>query len=158
MQPIGERLFSLTSDVGREDNECPMEVTLAVLADYANVTRDNKLLIVGIFDEINPPVLPFAMPQMYLVVSMVASLAEIESEFPTEIVLLGEDAEVARIERTITFNKPKRPGIRATHNEIIGLAGFPLERAGAYAFVVRVNREERARVALHVNSPPIQQE
>lgn len=44
-----------------------MDVNLALLADYANVSQDGKLNIMGIFQEVNPPVLPFALPQMYLV-------------------------------------------------------------------------------------------
>src|SRR5215217_3944288 len=45
-----------------------MEVKLAVLADYANVSQDGKLNIMGIFQEINAPSLPFPLPQMFLVV------------------------------------------------------------------------------------------
>jgi len=35
-----------------------MRVKLAVLADYASITREGKLNILGIFDEINPQQLP----------------------------------------------------------------------------------------------------
>jgi hypothetical protein len=40
------------------NNDATMEVTLAVLADYANVTGSGKLNVMGIFGEVNPPVLP----------------------------------------------------------------------------------------------------
>ena len=53
-----------------------MDVTLAVLADYANVSQDGKLNIMGIFQEVNPPLLPFTLPQMYLVLSLTAGPAE----------------------------------------------------------------------------------
>ena len=56
-----------------------VEVTVAVLADYANVSQDGKLNIMGIFQEINPPALPFALPQMYLVLSLSAGPAEVGS-------------------------------------------------------------------------------
>jgi hypothetical protein len=49
-----------------------MEVTVAVLADYANVSQDGKLNIMGIFQEINATSLPFVLPQMYLVMSFSA--------------------------------------------------------------------------------------
>jgi hypothetical protein len=51
------------SQAGRDG---AVEVTVTVLADYANLSQDGKLNIMSIFQEINPPVLPFALPQMYL--------------------------------------------------------------------------------------------
>ena len=50
-----------------------MEVSLAVLSDYANVTGDGKLNIMGLFGEINPPVLPFSLPTMFLALALTAS-------------------------------------------------------------------------------------
>ena len=41
-----------------------MDVTVAVLADYANVSQDGKLNIMGIFQEINPPMLPGLAPKL----------------------------------------------------------------------------------------------
>ena len=38
-----------------------VDVRVAVLADYANVSQDGKLNIMGIFQEINPSFLPFPM-------------------------------------------------------------------------------------------------
>ena len=54
-----------------------MDVTLAVLADYANVSQDGKLNIMGIFQEVNPSEIPFVLPQMYLVLSLTAGPAEV---------------------------------------------------------------------------------
>ena len=44
-----------------------MRVPLAVLADYANVTTDGKLNIMGIFNRIFASALPVVHPQMRLV-------------------------------------------------------------------------------------------
>lgn len=68
-----------------------MEVSLAVLADYANLAQDGKLNIMGIFQEVNPPVLPFALPQMYLVISLVAGPAEFDTTKDIKIALLDND-------------------------------------------------------------------
>ena len=49
-----------------------MNVRLAVLADYANVTGDGKLNILGIFDRINLLQIPAVHPQMHLVLRIEA--------------------------------------------------------------------------------------
>ena len=52
-----------------------MLVKLAVLADYANVTSDGKLNILGIFDRMNVLNLPAVHPQMNLVLRLEAHRA-----------------------------------------------------------------------------------
>lgn len=44
-----------------------MEVSLALLADYANVTREGKLNLLGLFDRIDARAVPWVHPQMQLV-------------------------------------------------------------------------------------------
>jgi hypothetical protein len=131
-----------------------MEVTVAVLADYANVSQDGKLNIMGIFQEINPPVLPFPMPQMYLVISFSAGPAEFGTVRNIRIPLLHTDGEeLLAMEAQMTVPKPNRPGSRAYINQTVGLAGVVFERPGAYAFSVLVGDDEKATVPLYVNEP-----
>ena len=78
------------SHAGRDGG---VDVTVAVLADYANVSQDGKLNIMGIFQEINPPVLPFALPQMYLVLSLTAGPAEFGLTRNLRIPLLQSDGK-----------------------------------------------------------------
>jgi len=52
-----------------------MEVVLAVLADYANVSQEGKLNIMGIFDIISSEKFPTFHPEMKLVVQFEASIA-----------------------------------------------------------------------------------
>lgn len=37
-----------------DDRKGPLDVTLAVLADFASVTREGKLNIMGIFEQVKP--------------------------------------------------------------------------------------------------------
>lgn len=131
-----------------------MDVTVAVLADYANVSQDGKLNIMGIFQEINPPFLPFPLPQMYLVVSFSAGPAEIGAVRNLRIPLLHSDGqELLAMEAQMTIPEPNRPGSRAYINQTIGLAGVTFERPGDYAFSILVGDDEKATVPLHVNEP-----
>jgi hypothetical protein len=129
-----------------------MEVKLSVLADYANVSQDGKLNIMGIFQEINAPTLPFPLPQMFLVLSFEAGPAEFGSQKQLRIVLLDEDgAEKIAMEGEVQVPHPPRPGRQAYINEAIGLAGVPFEKAGDYHFAVLVGGETKETVPLHVN-------
>ncbi|MDO8612675.1 MAG: hypothetical protein Q7R32_07610 [Dehalococcoidia bacterium] len=133
-----------------------MEVRFAVLCDYAIVDRDNKLSVLGIFDEIRPPSLPFNLPAIYMVVAFEGSAAEAGVDLRVEYLLWGEDgSQLFQRETTIRFSPPDQPGDRVRHNEIMGLHGLPLTAAGSYAFIVRVNNEERSHVALRVFPPNV---
>ncbi len=129
-----------------------MEATLAVACDYANVSQDGKLNIMGIFQEINAPSLPFPLPQMYLVMSFSAGPAEFGSQRQIRIVLLRADGqEVLNLEGQMQVPRPTRPGSRAYINETIGLAGVTFDQAGDYGFSILVGGDEKTTVPLHVN-------
>lgn len=131
-----------------------MDVNLAVLADYANVSQDGKLNIMGIFQEVNPPELPFALPQMYLIVSFEAGPAEFDSMKDIRFALLDSDGnEMLALEGQVQVPRPERPGSRAYINQVIGLNGIVFARPGDYGFAVLVGGETRETAALHVNKP-----
>lgn len=70
-----------------------MKVTLAVLADYANITREGKLNILGIFDVIHAHDFPMTHPQMQLVMRFEADIAEAGKTKKLEIKLMDEDGK-----------------------------------------------------------------
>ena len=75
-----------------------MDVKFAVLADYASITREGKLNILGIFDVVNARGFPFALPLFHLVASYESGAAEFRSDKNIEIVLCDEDgAELLRL-------------------------------------------------------------
>lgn len=53
-----------------------MQVTLAVLADYAATTDQGKLVIAGVFETINAPTLPATHPMMALALRIHADPGE----------------------------------------------------------------------------------
>jgi hypothetical protein len=129
-----------------------MEVKLALLADYANVSQDGKLNIMGIFQEVNAPLLPFPLPQMYLVLTFEAGPAEFATFRDMRVVLLRSDGEMLlELHGQLEVPRPSREGSRAYMNEAIGLAGITFPQAGDYAFHILVGGDEKAVVPLHVN-------
>jgi len=129
-----------------------MNVKLAVLADFASITRERKLNILGIFDEVNTPILPVQLPIFYVVVAYEAGPVEFDSEKATQIVLTDDDGnEMVRLEQKITVSRAKRPGTRSTMNQITGIAGLPFPKAGDYQFAILIDGGEATTIRLRVN-------
>lgn len=57
-----------------------MNVSLALVADYANISREGKLNILGIFDRIAAQSVPAVHSQMQLIMRLEADRAESERE------------------------------------------------------------------------------
>jgi hypothetical protein len=135
-----------------------MKVTLALVCDYANVTIENKLNILGIFQEMNPPAVPFVMPQMFLVMSFRASAAEVPATRKITVSLLNDDEdEIFRAEQTVEIAKPIRPGAVAVFNTVLGLQGLAFAKAGDHAFHILIDGDEKEQVELRVNEPQVQE-
>jgi len=131
-----------------------MRVTLAVACDYAIRSENGKLNIMGVFKDLLPPVLPFVLPQMYLVVEYEASAAEVGQQKVIQTTLLEEDgSQVLNIEVGTVVQPPARPGTPTYMNSIFGLPQIVFNNPGDYAFHILVGGEEKTRVPLHVHQP-----
>ena len=127
-----------------------MEVTLAVVADYANISQEGKLNIMGIFDTIQAERLPVVHPTMKLVTTFEFSRAEEGYKHPFEVRLIDADGK-----RLLSLNgaiNPKggNPGQPIKANSILSLNNIKFERAGSYAFVIMVDDEAKRSVRLNV--------
>lgn len=133
-----------------------MDAVLAVAADYANVSSDGKLNIMGIFQELNPPTLPFQLPQMYLVVSWGAGPAEFGSQKDCRVVFMGPDeteGDQLSLDYQLVVPEPSRPGARAIFHQILGIGGLPIARTGPHAIYVLASGDTKVTVPLYVNEP-----
>ena len=127
---------------------------MAVVADYALISREGKLNILGVFEQINPQAVPFTYPRMFLVVTYEASPAEIGTQKNIRIALLDEDgSEVLAMEGPLAVQPPARLGARSYVNQVLDLQMINFQRSGNHAFHILVNGEEKRTVALHINEP-----
>ncbi len=126
-----------------------MQVKLAVLADYANVTADGKLNILGIFDRINLMQVPAVHPQMHLVLRLEAHAAERERAHKIEIRLHDPDgATIFEVNGDIV---PHGEGAHpVSTNQILTLNNLQLEKIGAYNFIIFINNDMKSELPLHV--------
>jgi hypothetical protein len=124
-------------------------VKLAVLADYANVTSDGKLNILGIFDRMNVVNLPAVHPQMNLVLRLEAHPAEHGRAHPVEIRLHDPDGTTVFEVRGEILPQGEA-GHAASTNQILTLNNLQLAKTGDYTFVVLVNNDVKAEIPLYV--------
>ena len=137
-----------------------MELRLRALADFASMTSEGKLNILGVFGEINASILPIVLPQMFVVATYDASLAERGLDRQCRVVLLDADGnERVNLEQTIHIpDQPKRPGMQIGVNQILGLAGLKFETPGDYQFSFLVDGDEKGTLGLRVNESTVPEE
>jgi hypothetical protein len=126
-----------------------VQVKLAVLADYANVTADGKLNILGIFDRISVTGIPVVHPQMHLILRLEAHPAERGRQHNVEIRLHDPDGStVFEVKGDVLPDGP--PGQTVATNQILTLNNLQLSKEGGYNFVVLVNNDLKSEVPLEV--------
>src|SRR3954469_18654539 len=134
-----------------------MQVKLALLADYANVTAEGKLNILGIFDRINVPELPVVHPQMHLILRLEAHSAERNRPHSVEIRLHDPDGQTI-FEVTGDMVPQGIAGQTVSTNQILTLNNLQLTKTGGYNFVVLVNNDLKSEVMLEVEVAPASQD
>ena len=127
-----------------------MKITLAILADYANITREGKLNILGIFDVIHAQDFPVVHPQMQLVMRFEADISEAGKTKKVEIQLMDEDGKrLFVLDGQFTLGQG-RPGEVMGSNQILTFNMLKFENAGHYEFKILINDELKAEVPLKV--------
>ncbi|TMC60886.1 MAG: hypothetical protein E6J26_00710 [Chloroflexi bacterium] len=128
-----------------------MRLSLALLADYANVSREGKLNIMGIFGQIQAFQFPAVHAQMHLVLSLEATAFDTGThEF--NIAFIDEDGhELLAMTGVVQFPE-SRAGESVAANQILALNGMVFAKAGTYEFVIRTKDEELGRVPLRVSA------
>jgi hypothetical protein len=127
-----------------------MRVTLALLADGANVSREGKLNILGVFDTLFARTFPTTHAQMQLVLRFEAETREEVTTPRLEVQFVSEDDRVLfRLPGTMTVGQGARGGtVRLEH--VLTLANLQLDAPGRYRFDVVVDGETLATVPMLV--------
>jgi hypothetical protein len=140
--------------VHASESSLAVEAKLAVLADYAGVSKDNRLNILGIFEDINVRAFPATLPHLYVVLSSEADPTEHGKKLPIRVALLDEDNddnEILALEGLAEVAEPRHLSERVTVNQIVGLNFVQFEHPGNYRFSFSVEGREIASVPLRAN-------
>lgn len=125
-----------------------MDVTLALLADAANVSQDGKLNILGVFNGLGAQSFPATHPQMNLVLRFEASRAEEGKNKPIEIQLADIDGNRLFTITTTIVVPQGVPGQPIRMNHILAMNGVRFPKAGDYVFNILVADDTKATVDL----------
>lgn len=127
-----------------------MKVALALLADYANVSREGKLNILGIFDRIYTQSVPATHPQMQIIITLETERAEADREHKIEVELIDADGDkIFSIGGNLKFSPPP-PGEQVRINHVIQLNNLRFDRFGSYDFKILINNEIRQSIPLSI--------
>ncbi|HLY28662.1 MAG TPA: hypothetical protein VKQ72_20120 [Aggregatilineales bacterium] len=128
-----------------------MELAFLHIADYANLTKDDKLNIMGIFSVINALNFPTQHPEMHVVAQLAADPGEYSRQFQVTIKLLNEDASQELVNFNAPATVPNGRGLRVTMNFTLRLVNIVFPTPGTYEFVVLVDGDQKGSASLYVN-------
>lgn len=118
-----------------------MNLVTFLLTDYANMTGDNKLNVMGVFNSIYAASFPARHPTMYLVVKLSPEIGELDQE--KDLVIKFEDLDSNEIwSASIPVNIQRdEHGIRSERGLILQINDFVFPRNGEFEFVAYMDKE-----------------
>ncbi len=133
-----------------------MRVNLFLLADYANISEEKKLNVMGIFSEIYSAKFPARHSSMYVVLSMTPELGEFGETRQLSVRLYDpEGNELINMSAQVQLPMPMH-GRKPTINAIYNLRDIFFPKPGPYQFVVLVDRDHKAELSVNVNQVEMQ--
>lgn len=128
-----------------------MKITLAAIADYASISIEQKLHVLGIFDTIWTQAVPTVHPAMVVVIRTLVGYEDRNTTQKLRIRLEHEDGQRLFEGEAATEVGEVPPGETASGNLIINLQGIPFRQVGRYSFVITAeNGEELHRIPLRL--------
>lgn len=134
-----------------------MNLTLGLIADYANVSREGKLNILGIFNIIWASKFPAVHPSMHLVVRFEAHSAEAGESRAVKIRLVDADGNhLFDFGGPITIPKGQA-GNPIVMDHIIALNQVTFPKPGTYEFSILVDNDHKGEIPVQVLPAPTEQ-
>jgi hypothetical protein len=132
-----------------------MNVRLAVLADAANISSDNKLNILGVFGLVNAFAVPVQYPHMTVVLQLTASPGEKGTSHVLRLVVVDDDGKPvirpAEMQVTVPDNLP---GPDVDFNVLTNIVGVQLNKFGEYRVDVLIDGQSKAQLRFRLQAVP----
>lgn len=117
-----------------------MKVNFAHLCDYALISREGKLSVLGIFSQLFAAKLPTVHPLLHVVFEVELSPAELGHEMHIEVQCADADGGViVKAEAKFRLDGQAAPGARIPLPQVIPFVGVQLQKPGTHAWSIFVN-------------------
>jgi hypothetical protein len=128
-----------------------MKLLVLLAADYANITGDGKLNVMGIFRDLNAFNFPVRHSSMHLVIKLSAELGEYGDTRTLVVKLLDPDGkEIMSLTGPAAI--PNSEGGKIPEvNAILELKDIIFPKPGPYQFVVLVDKDFKGDLPIYVN-------
>lgn len=118
------------------------QINLIAFCEYALLDRDNKLSVIGIFNQVTVNKFPGGLPRAFFVVSVSTEpnskwMFSIEGKVKGKVVFPAVNADVI-------------VGTSGNHNWLVDLKGFVFPEEGSYEFSLTQNNKEIGTTTLTV--------
>jgi hypothetical protein len=134
-----------------------MKLLLFLAADYANITREGKLNVMGIFNDINCSQFPARHSAMHLVAKLGAELGEYGQARDFTVKLVDADGKPI-FDLSGQFQVPKGgQGRKPEVNLILELKDIVFPKEGIYEFVLLIDKDHKGELSLYVNKVDVSQ-
>ena len=134
-----------------------MRLTVAMLADAAQVAGGKLYVLGGAFDMINARAFPAAVRQLEVVLVAEVGPADRNRDLPIAIRLFDEDGSPLGVESTGMMRVGAPSSLPAGAPSLVPLVssflGVRFPRPGGYVFIVEHESEELGRIPFRVRGP-----
>lgn len=129
-----------------------MEVKLALLADYANITKEGKVNIMGVFGRMFAQAFPTQLVNFQFVIQVEGHSIEALEEHLLSIRFRNEDGKdiIPPIEAKIPITVVEDPSKPYAVNHMIQIQGLPIPLPGDYEFVISIDGKVERTVDLSI--------
>lgn len=127
-----------------------MELSLAALADAANISNFGKLNVLGIFQAIYTHEVPLQHPVMHLVLVFRMSAGEKGSPITIKVVLTDADGQILGTPPELIIEVPAEHPGSPEFPLLIAIKNLVLPRFGDYRFDILVNGLTVGNIPLHI--------
>lgn len=137
----------------RRQPQAKMKARIAVLADYASLSIEHKLNIMGIFTTINATKTPVVHAQMKLVTQFEFDASE-TGQRQMQVLLVDDDGhELFSLAAALNIQHP-HDGRPVLMNQIFDLSHIAFPTFGDYEFRILLDAEIAAEIPLTVTQVP----
>lgn len=129
-----------------------MKLVIRLLADYANITPEGKLNVMGVFTDVNAVGYPARHPRMFVVLKFAPELGELDQTKTLKVKMEDADGKTIHSISLPLEIKRNAQGQRGDASFIIELNDIVFPKPGTYEFVVYLDdNEQMGEIAVSAN-------